>query len=139
MNKTFHLIAFNIELFKQLYIIWYREQTQITLILPKIWISYFSSCINFSYIEVSLNHRCFPEQETLPLLLSTGWFQERIRAWIHNRTKIKCWPYGRLTYMSNKSPRWISPKPNINNKSMLFLPYQLKMKPCIKETIRHGS
>ena len=24
--------------------------------------------------------RCFLEQETLPLMLSTGWFQERIRA-----------------------------------------------------------
>ena len=24
--------------------------------------------------------RCFLEQETLPSLLSTGWFQERIRA-----------------------------------------------------------
>ena len=24
--------------------------------------------------------RCFIEQETLPLLLSTGWFQERIQA-----------------------------------------------------------
>jgi len=24
--------------------------------------------------------RCFLEQETLPLLLSTGWFQEQIRA-----------------------------------------------------------
>jgi len=24
--------------------------------------------------------RCFLEQETLPLLLSTGWFPERIRA-----------------------------------------------------------
>ena len=24
--------------------------------------------------------RCFLEQETLPLFLSTGWFQERIRA-----------------------------------------------------------
>ena len=24
--------------------------------------------------------RCFLEQETLPLLLRTGWFQERIRA-----------------------------------------------------------
>ena len=24
--------------------------------------------------------RCFLEQETLPLLLSTGWLQERIRA-----------------------------------------------------------
>jgi len=33
--------------------------------------------------------RCFLEQETLPKLLSTGWFQEWIRAWFHNRTKIK--------------------------------------------------
>jgi len=29
---------------------------------------------------------CFLEQETLPLLLSTGWSQERIRAWYHNQT-----------------------------------------------------
>ena len=41
--------------------------------------------------------RCFLEQETLPLLLSTGWFQERIRAWFHNRTKVNWGPYGRLT------------------------------------------
>ena len=30
--------------------------------------------------------RCFIEQETLPLLLSTGWFQEWILA---NRTKTR--------------------------------------------------
>ena len=30
----------------------------------------------------------FLEQETLPSLLSTGWFQERIRIRFHNRTKI---------------------------------------------------
>jgi len=36
-------------------------------------------------------------QETLPLLLSTGSFQERIRACFHNRTKINWGPYGRLT------------------------------------------
>ena len=41
--------------------------------------------------------RCFPEQENLRLLLSTGWFQERIRAWFHNRTKINWGPDGRLT------------------------------------------
>ena len=40
---------------------------------------------------------CLLEQETLPLLLSTGWFQERIRAWFHNRTKINWGPYERLT------------------------------------------
>ena len=38
---------------------------------------------------------CFLEQETLPLLLSTGWFQEQIRAWFHNQTKINWGPYGR--------------------------------------------
>ena len=32
--------------------------------------------------------RCFLKQEPLPLLLSTDWFQERIRAGFHNRTKI---------------------------------------------------
>ena len=32
--------------------------------------------------------RRFLEQETLPLLLSTGWFQKRIRACLHNRNKI---------------------------------------------------
>ena len=31
--------------------------------------------------------RCFLEYETLPLLLSTGWFQEWIWTWCHNRTK----------------------------------------------------
>ena len=40
---------------------------------------------------------CFIEQEHLPLWLSTGWFQERIRAWFLNRTKINGGPYGRVT------------------------------------------
>ena len=40
---------------------------------------------------------CLLEQETLPSLLSTGWFQERIWAWFHNRTKINWGFYGRLT------------------------------------------
>ena len=37
--------------------------------------------------------RCFLEQETLPLLLSSGWLQERIWAWFHNGTKINWGPY----------------------------------------------
>jgi len=28
--------------------------------------------------------RCFIEQDTIPLLLSTGWSQEQIRTWYHN-------------------------------------------------------
>jgi len=40
-----------------------------------------------------IDPRCFLEQE-LPLLLSTGWFQERIRALFH---KIDWGPYGILT------------------------------------------
>ena len=52
---------------------------------------------------------CFFEQETLPLLLSTGWLQERIRAWFHNRTKINWGPYGRrLTEMSNEPPQYLT-------------------------------
>jgi len=42
------------------------------------------------------DHICFLEQETLLLLLSTGWFQEWIRAWFHNQTKIYWRPYWRL-------------------------------------------
>ena len=38
---------------------------------------------------------CFLEQETLPLLLSTGWFQEWNRATI--KLKQIQGPYGRLT------------------------------------------
>jgi len=34
-----------------------------------------SLIVGSSYIK---GPRCFIEQETLPLLLSTGWFQERI-------------------------------------------------------------
>ena len=34
---------------------------------------------------------------SLPLLPSTVWFQERIRAWIHNRTKIN-WGLYRHVY-----------------------------------------
>jgi len=40
-------------------------------------------------------------------LLSTGWFQERIRAWFHNRTKLNWGPYRRLTQMSNKPNKLI--------------------------------
>ena len=32
--------------------------------------------------------RCFLEQETYPLLRSTGWFQEQIRVRYHDRTKM---------------------------------------------------
>ena len=35
-----------------------------------------------------------------PYCLSLGRFQERIRAWFHNRTIINWGPYGRLTCMS---------------------------------------
>jgi len=40
-----------------------------------------------------LSFRGFPRARTLSTLLSTDWFQERIRAWFHNRTWV---PYGRL-------------------------------------------
>ena len=47
-------------------------------------------------------HQSFLEQETLPLLLITGWFVQRIRAWYHIRTKIKWGPYGRLNIVKTK-------------------------------------
>ena len=41
--------------------------------------------------------RCFLEEDTLLLVFSTGWFQERIRAYFHKRTKMNWGTYGRLT------------------------------------------
>jgi len=40
-------------------------------------------------------------QNTLPSLLCTGWFQEQIRTWLHNRSKINWALYGRLIFMLN--------------------------------------
>jgi len=37
------------------------------------------TCIDTS-LHICRGPRCFIEQDALPLLLSTGWFQERIRA-----------------------------------------------------------
>jgi len=48
--------------------------------------------------------RCLREQETLSLLLSTGWFQVQIRALFHNRTK-------KMTFVSNKYSRKIASLP----------------------------
>jgi len=50
--------------------------------------------------------RCFLEQETLPLLLSTGWLQERNRAWFtkdclcHNRTNINWYKTTVIIYVN---------------------------------------
>ena len=41
--------------------------------------------------------RCFLWQENLPSLLNSGWFQDRIWGWFHNRTKINYKHYGRVT------------------------------------------
>jgi len=41
------------------------------------WVAHLTRNVGSSPIEGT---RCFFEQETLPLLLNTGWFHERIRA-----------------------------------------------------------
>ena len=50
--------------------------------------------------------RCFLEQETFHVLLSTSWFQERIRALFYNRTKINWEPYGRLIMSEYNVTSW---------------------------------
>ena len=62
-------------------------------------------------MDDGIGSRCYLEQETLFSLLSIDWFQERIRVWFQNRTIVNGWPYGRLTFMPNKNPRLIPPKP----------------------------
>ena len=61
----------------------WRSGLHVWLVMWKSWVRAPSKAPN-----------CFFEQETLPVLLS--WFQERIRAWYHNRTKINLGPYGWL-------------------------------------------
>jgi len=46
---------------------------------------------------------CFLEQETLPLLLSTGWFQQRIRAWFHKEDWLKCQTSPLVKYHQNQT------------------------------------
>ena len=44
------------------------------------------------------------ELETIPSLLSTGWFKECIWGWFHNQTKVNLGSNERLTFISNKLP-----------------------------------
>ena len=44
------------------------------------WVSHLTSNVEVVGLSPIKGPRCVLEQETLPLLLSTGWFQERIRA-----------------------------------------------------------
>ena len=44
------------------------------------WVAHLTSNVEVVGLIPIKGPRCFLEQETLPLLLSTGWFQERIRA-----------------------------------------------------------
>ena len=64
---------------------WVARLTRHVLVLAQ-WVARLTQNVKVmgsSHIKV-----CFLEQETLPLLLRTGWFQERIRAGFQNQTKI---------------------------------------------------
>ena len=51
---------------------------------------------------------------------STGCFQEQIRAWFHNQTKINWGPNEKLNYTSNNRPYQISSNPKtLKNKTAL--------------------
>ena len=52
------------------------------------WVARLTRNVEVVFSSPIKGPRCFLEQETLPLLLSPGWFQERIGACIHNQTKI---------------------------------------------------
>jgi len=49
---------------------------------------------NSKIIIIGLWHAAI--SRPLTLLLSTGWFEEQIRVWFHNRTKIKWGPYVKI-------------------------------------------
>ena len=74
-----------------------RHRFKFNALIRTAWRSYVCLVMWISWIWApSKATRCFLDQETLPLFLSTGWFQERIRAWYHNETKINWGPYDRL-------------------------------------------
>ena len=60
---------------------------------------------NWSVTPIKGSHY-FLEQETLPSLLSTGWFQGWIWVWFLNWTKRNWGPYGRLTYTGYVKYKW---------------------------------
>ena len=103
--------------------IWYCGTTMMqTLIIPTLcgvaqWVARLIRNVEVMGLSRIKGPRCFLEQETLPLLLSTGWFQERIQAWFHNQTKIieglmedwlKCQISSLVKYRQK-------PKPNYDN------------------------
>ena len=55
------------------------------------------ACLKINHSVVSLNpikgSCCLLQLETLPKLLSNGWFQQCIQPWFHNRTKWNIGPY----------------------------------------------
>ena len=44
------------------------------------WVALLTRNVEVVGLSLIRGPRCFVEQETLPLLLSTGWFQEEIQA-----------------------------------------------------------
>ena len=87
---------------------WFK-MAHFSIIIYTLWhrLSPLNMLLGYCFIELYrlyflLNH-CFkfPDmyrclilgQETLLSLLSTGWVQEQIRAWFHNRTEIIWGPY----------------------------------------------
>ena len=52
------------------------------------WVARLTRNVEFVGSSPIKGPHCFLEQETLPLLLSTGWFQELNQARYHNQTKI---------------------------------------------------
>ena len=52
------------------------------------WVAHLTHNVEVVGSSLIKGPRFFLEQETLPLLLRTGWFQEQIRARFHNQIKI---------------------------------------------------
>ena len=88
----------------------HHKQHQLLLHTPPATVTSTTTSSNKTEINNENNNNI---STTTPVLLSTGWLQERIRAWFRNRTKINWRPYRRLTYMSNKPlVKYRQTKPN---------------------------
>ena len=75
---NFELLIYDIERFLSIeFMAWYDFLLYYS-INHKMWVARLTRNVEVVGSSHIKGIRCFLEQETLPLLLSTGWFQERI-------------------------------------------------------------
>ena len=90
-------------------------------------------CLSVVGSNLIKGSRYFLEKKTLLSLLSTGWFQEWIRAWFHNQTKINWSYHERFTWQISPRVKYRQNQTKINARQMcmIILLRSIKILNCI--------